>query len=251
MANLLAGKLGIVTGGGSGIGRAICERLAQQGARLVVVDLKKETAEGTCSKLVKDNGAHEAFACDVSKQSDVKGLVDFVKERFAGGSPQIVVNCAGITQDTTLLKMTESQFDNVVDVNLKGTFLITQAFARLAVEHQSPQSVVNISSIVGKVGNFGQTNYAATKAGVVGFSKSAARELAKKNIRVNCIQPGFVATPMTEAMPPPVLAQIAATIPMGRMGKPEEIADAVVYLASDLSSYVTGTTIEVTGGLGM
>uniref|UniRef100_A0A1I7Z2C7 Estradiol 17-beta-dehydrogenase 8-like n=1 Tax=Steinernema glaseri TaxID=37863 RepID=A0A1I7Z2C7_9BILA len=123
MANLLTGKLGVVTGGGSGIGRAICERLAQQGARLVVVDLKKETAESTCFNLVKANGAHEAFACDVSKQSDVKGLVDFVKERFSSASPQIVVNCAGITQDSTLLKMSEEQFDKVVDVNLKGTFL--------------------------------------------------------------------------------------------------------------------------------
>ncbi|TKR96357.1 hypothetical protein L596_010388 [Steinernema carpocapsae] len=193
-------------------------------------------------------GTHAAFACDVSKQTEVKNLVDFVKEKFPSEPPQIVVNCAGITQDSTLLKMSEEQFDSVVNVNLKGTFLITQAFTRLAVEHQSPQSVVNISSIVGKTGNFGQTNYSATKAGVIGFSKSAAKELAKKGIRVNCVLPGFIATPMTAAMPSNVLSQISSQIPMGRMGRPDEIADTVLYLASDLSSYVTGTSIEVAGG---
>ncbi|CAJ0951053.1 unnamed protein product, partial [Mesorhabditis belari] len=248
MANLLQGKLGVITGGGSGIGRAICQRLAAQGARLIVVDRHEESASSTVSQL--EGQGHKSFAGDVSKSADVENLRKFAVDHLKG-APNVVVNCAGITRDATLLKMSEQAFDDVVAVNLKGVHLVTQAFAREAVANQALLSVINVSSIIGKVGNFGQTNYAATKAGVIAFSKSAAKELAKKGIRVNAVLPGFVETPMTTAMPPDVLKSICAGIPMGRMGHADEIANGVLYLASDLSSYVTGAQLEITGGLYM
>uniref|UniRef100_A0A914WRS1 (3R)-3-hydroxyacyl-CoA dehydrogenase n=1 Tax=Plectus sambesii TaxID=2011161 RepID=A0A914WRS1_9BILA len=252
MANLLAGKLAVVTGGGSGIGRAICMKFAKQGAVVVVADVHKDGAESTRVLLeqITPNAGHASVACDVSSSSEVNKLRDFALDHFKR-APEIVVNCAGITLDATLLKLTEENFDKVIDVNLKGVFLVTQAFAKAAVEHKTPQSVINISSIVGKIGNFGQSNYAASKAGVIGFTKTVARELAAKGVRVNAVLPGFISTPMTGKIPEKVLAGICQQIPMGRMGQPEEIADAAVFLSSDLSSYVTGTTIEVTGGMGM
>uniref|UniRef100_A0AC35U1J5 Estradiol 17-beta-dehydrogenase 8 n=1 Tax=Rhabditophanes sp. KR3021 TaxID=114890 RepID=A0AC35U1J5_9BILA len=245
--SLLGGKFGVITGGGAGIGKAICGKLAGHGAKLVVVDLNREKAEEVAKGL---GGGHYGFGCDVSKSAEVQKLRDFVANTIKM-NPHIVVNCAGITNDSTLLKMSEAKFDSVVAVNLKGVFLVSQAFAKLAVQNNSPQSIVNVSSIIGKVGNFGQSNYAATKAAVIAFSKSSAKELAKKNIRVNCVLPGFIKTEMTEAMPPDVLAKICTQIPMGRMGESEEIANAVLYLASDMSKYVTGAELEVTGGLYM
>ena len=247
MAAVLKGATAVVTGGGSGIGRAICQKLAENGARVVVVDRTLQAAADTVAKLPK--AAHLPLECDVSKSASVTSLRAAVLA--ASPAPSIVVNCAGITKDSTLLKMNEQQFDDVIAVNLKGVHLVSQAFARAAVESASPLSIVNISSIVAKCGNFGQTNYAATKCGVIGWTKSAARELAKKNVRVNAVLPGFIRTPMTELVPKPVLEGIVAQIPLGRMGEAEEIADAVFFLASPFSSYVTGTTIEVAGGFNM
>ncbi|VDM81882.1 unnamed protein product [Strongylus vulgaris] len=249
---MLTGKLAVVTGGGSGIGRAICQRLSNHGAKLIVADMNRNAAMDTV-KMLKTASDHSAFSCDVSKSDDVAKLFDFTLEQNKS-PPHIVVNCAGITRDSTLLKMSEKNFDDVVNVNLKGVYLVTQAFAKSAVSSNVPLSVVNVSSIVGKVGNFGQCNYAATKAAVVAFGKSAAKELAAKaakGVRVNTVMPGFIRTPMTAAMPEKVLASICAQIPMGRMGEPDDIADAVLFLSSDLSSYMTGATIEVTGGLHM
>ncbi|CAD6189618.1 unnamed protein product [Caenorhabditis auriculariae] len=241
-SSLLTSKLAVVTGGGSGIGKAVCHALASQGARVIIADLQVKSAEETLKEIGAEGNA--AFACDVSKEESVKSLKDFAITKL-GSSPSILVNCAGITKDSTLLKMPKASWDAVIGVNLTGIYLITQAFARASVESEKPLSVVNVSSIVGKVGNFGQTNYAATKAGVIGFTKSAAKELAQKGIRVNAILPGFIQTPMTAAMPEQV------GIPMGRMGEAKEIADGVVFFASDLSSYITGTTLEITGGLHM
>uniref|UniRef100_A0A0K0DUI4 (3R)-3-hydroxyacyl-CoA dehydrogenase n=1 Tax=Strongyloides stercoralis TaxID=6248 RepID=A0A0K0DUI4_STRER len=247
ISNLLVGRVAVVTGGANGIGKAICSKLVEHGAKVCVVDLKKENAIETAKLLGEGNFA---FGCDVSKSIEIEGLKNFVSNDIKK-VPQIVVNCAGITQDSTILKMTEEQFDKVIAVNLKGVHLMTQAFAKLAVANNTPASIINISSIVGKVGNFGQTNYAATKAGVIGHTKSAAKELAKKNIRVNAVMPGFIATDMTSLMPPKVLEEICKGIPMKEMGKPEDIANAVIYLGSDMSKYVTGSVIEVTGGLYM
>uniref|UniRef100_A0A9J2PQD1 (3R)-3-hydroxyacyl-CoA dehydrogenase n=1 Tax=Ascaris lumbricoides TaxID=6252 RepID=A0A9J2PQD1_ASCLU len=238
-------------GGGSGIGRAICSRFAEHGAKLLVVDQNGKSAEDVCASLKSLDGAkHLSFACDVSNSNEVKSLVDFALKHY-NSAPNVVVNSAGIIRDSILLKMSEKQFDDVIAVNLKGTYLITQAFTQLAVERQEFQSVINLSSIIGKIGNIGQINYAATKAGVIGLTKTAARELAINGIRLNAILPGFIKTPMTAAIPEKVLSPLCAQIPMGRMGKPEEIADAALFLASDLSTYVTGAAIEVTGGFGM
>ncbi|VDO39875.1 unnamed protein product [Haemonchus placei] len=238
---MLSGKFAVVTGGASGIGRAICHRLAQHGAKLLVVDLNKDAARETVKKI----------GMILQKLTEeVARLHEFVLKEVAK-SPDIVVNCAGITRDSTLLKMSEKDFDEVVAVNLKGVYLVTQAFAKSAVSMKTPLSVINVSSIVGKVGNFGQCNYAATKAGVVAFGKTVGKELARKGVRVNTIMPGFIRTPMTEAMPKKVLSTICEGIPMGRMGEPEEIADVTLFLASDMSKYMTGATLEVTGGLFM
>ncbi|GMR31831.1 hypothetical protein PMAYCL1PPCAC_02026, partial [Pristionchus mayeri] len=247
--SLLTGASAVVTGGGSGIGRAICSRLAENGARIFVVDRSVAAARQTISSL-PNSSVHVPIECDVSKSDSVATLrTEVLKSNNA--PPSILVNCAGITKDSTLLKMKEEQFDDVIAVNLKGVHLVSQSFIRASVEAQTPLAVVNISSIIGKVGNFGQTNYAATKAGVIGWTKSAAKELAKKNVRVNAVLPGFVKTPMTEAMPPEVLKKICDGIPMNRMGEANEIADVVLFLSSPMASYVTGTTIEVTGGLYM
>ncbi|KHN86727.1 Estradiol 17-beta-dehydrogenase 8 [Toxocara canis] len=252
MAKLLAGKFGIVTGGGSGIGRAICNRLADHGAKLIVVDQSKKSAEEVCASLKSHDGAkHTAFKCDVGRSGEVKSLVDFALKQNSGTPPHIVVNSAGIIRDAEFLKMTEQQFDEVVNVNLKGTYLVTQAFAKLAVESKTPQSVINISSILGKTGAAERVNYAATKAGVIGFTKSVAAALAKNGVRVNALLPGYITTPMTDAIVDKLLAAACAQIPMGHMGEPMEIADAVVFLASDWSTYMTGAALEVTGGLGM
>ncbi|GMT04816.1 hypothetical protein PENTCL1PPCAC_26990, partial [Pristionchus entomophagus] len=247
--SLLTGASAVVTGGGSGIGRAICSRLAENGARIFVVDRSGVAARETISSL-PNSSSHVAIECDVSKSASVATLRSEVL-KSNDVPPSILVNCAGITKDSTLLKMKEEQFDDVVAVNLKGVHLVSQSFIRASVEAQSSLAIVNISSIIGKVGNFGQTNYAATKAGVIGWTKSAAKELARKNVRVNAVLPGFVKTPMTDAMPPDVLKKICEGIPMYRMGEANEIADVVLFLSSPMASYVTGTTIEVTGGLHM
>jgi len=253
MANLVAGKIGLVTGGGSGIGRAICQTLARNGASVVVVDVQKDGAQETVELLKKESpqGTFTSFVGDVSKREQVESLKDFFVQQFNGNPANFLVNSAGITRDGFLVKMNDQMFEDVINVNLKAIYMLNQTFAKLAIEKEKPASFVNLSSIVGKTGNIGQTNYAASKAGVIGFTKSAARELARYNIRVNSILPGFVKTPMTQKVPDKVLNAICQKIPIGRMGNPEEIAHVVTFLCSDLSSYVTGAQIEVTGGLDM
>ncbi|EGT54829.1 hypothetical protein CAEBREN_02369 [Caenorhabditis brenneri] len=248
MSALLRGRIAVVTGGGSGIGKSIAQTLAKHGARVIVADLDSSTASSTAKALPLSEN-HSSFAVDVSNLDSGKRLSEHVRSL---GTPSILVNCAGIAIDSTLLKMSQDKWDSVIKVNLTGVFNVSQAFVRASVDNNNyPLSIINMSSIVGKTGNFGVTNYAATKAGVIGFTKSAAEELARKNVRVNAVLPGFIKTPMTEAMPPNVLAEICKEIPMGRMGEAEEIANSVLFLASDFSSYVTGATLEVTGGFSM
>ncbi|UYV68994.1 SETMAR [Cordylochernes scorpioides] len=196
------------------------------------------------------NGHLAAQSLDVSRSESVQHLFASTQEKFSR-APDVLVNCAGITRDTFLFDMTEQMFDDVIAVNLKGTFLMTQAACKLMAAAKTGGSVVNVSSIVGKVGNMGQTNYAASKAGVVGLTKTVAKEMAQHNIRCNAIMPGFIDTPMVAAVPDKVLAKVTAMIPLRRKGTPEEIAELCSFLASDSSSYITGEVIEITGGLYM
>lgn len=249
MSGLLAGRLALITGAGSGIGKAVCQVFAREGALLAAVDVNQESAHKTIDSLPKvADRTHHAFCADISSSGSINELMQNIQSAFKE-VPTIAVNSAGITKDAMMLKMSEENFDRVIDVNLKGTFLLNQAVSRAIIGASIKNgSIVNISSIVGKVGNIGQANYAATKSGVIGLTKTAAKELAGYGIRVNAILPGFIETPMTNVVPEKVVERMKVLIPQGRLGKPEEIAEACLYLASDKSSYVTGAALEVTGG---
>jgi 3-oxoacyl-[acyl-carrier protein] reductase len=235
----------VVTGGAQGIGLAIAQRLAAEGTAVVLADVNEERASASAAAIEADGGRAVGVACDVTVPEQVDSLVACCVEEF--GAIDTMVNNAGITRDATMRKMPVEDFDAVIGVHLKGTWLGTKA-ASLAMRERGSGSIVNISSISGKVGNIGQTNYSAAKAGIVGLTKAAAKEVAHAGVRVNAIQPGLIRTAMTEAMPAEVFAEREKEIPIGRAGEPEEIAKAVVFLASDLSSYITGIVLEVAGG---
>ncbi|MER5914327.1 3-oxoacyl-ACP reductase FabG [Streptomyces sp. NPDC001982] len=241
---MLSGKCAVVTGGAQGIGLAIARALVAQGARVVIGDLNEAVAREAVEDLGGDSCARFSL-CDVRDSAMVERLLDTAEEAF--GPVDIFVNNAGLTRDATLRKMSEEDFDAVVDVHLKGTWNGVRAAAARMRERETG-SIVNISSMAGKVGNIGQTNYSAAKAGIVGLTKAAAKELAYRGIRVNAVQPGFIATPMTETMPEHVKQQKLAEIPMNRVGTAAEVANVVVFLASDMSSYMTGAVLEVAGG---
>ncbi|XP_015268623.1 PREDICTED: estradiol 17-beta-dehydrogenase 8 isoform X1 [Gekko japonicus] len=243
----LRGALALVTGGASGIGRAVCARLAREGALVAVADRNEAGAAETLRGL--QAGDHRAWVADVGRSEDVAELMGQIQAHYSRPA-SVCVNCAGITMDEFLLKQTEEAFDAVLRVNLKGTFLVTQAAARaLVASGASSGSIINVGSIVGKVGNLGQVNYAASKAGVEALTKTAAKELARYGIRCNTVLPGFVRSPMTDKVPQKVLDKFAAMVPLGRLGEPEEVADVCAFLASDDSRYITGASVEVTGGL--
>jgi 3-oxoacyl-[acyl-carrier protein] reductase len=239
-SSLLDGQVAIITGAGQGIGQEIARVLHTHGARVVLADVDGDAAKAAAAEL---DGV--GVACDVTSEDQMRRLVaDTVGEH---GRLDLFVNNAGITRDASLKKMTVDNFDAVITVHLRGTWLgIREASA--VMREQKTGSVVNISSLSGKSGNPGQTNYSAAKAGIVGLTKAAAKELAHHNVRVNAIQPGLIRTAMTAAMPPAVVAEREAAVPMKRAGEPAEVAGAVVFLASELSSYITGTVIEVGGG---
>ncbi|CAN9503624.1 unnamed protein product [Ophioblennius macclurei] len=249
----LISRLTLVTGGGSGIGRAVCQRFASEGASVVVADVSEESAKETLASLQSDQRGqtHLAAVVDVSSGESVKRLLSGIQTHYFQ-PPSVCVNAAGITRDDFLLSMEEEQFDRVIQVNLKGSFLVTQAVAQALVACGAAKgSIVTVGSIVGKVGNIGQVNYAASKAGVEGLTRTAAKELSRFGIRCNCVLPGFITTPMTEKVPEKVLMKMKTLVPMGRMGEPAEVADVCAFLASDDSRYVTGASLEVTGGLFM
>ena len=235
---------GFVTGGASGLGLATARKFAVEGARVALWDVDESRGR----ELVDELGADRALfrKVDVSSEQEVDAAIGEVVERF--GRIDILINNAGITRDATLLKMTDEQFDQVVDVNLKGVFHCGRAAARTMVEAGSGV-IVNIASVVALYGNFGQTNYVATKAGVIGMTRVWARELGRKGVRVNAIAPGFIATDMVRAMPEKVQQMMAERAPLQRMGRPEEIADACCFLASDEASFIHGAVLSVDGGL--
>jgi 3-oxoacyl-[acyl-carrier protein] reductase len=242
--SLLTGQTAVVTGGAQGLGFAIAERFISEGARVVLGDLDLGATEAAAKQLGGKDAAL-AVRCDVTSGDEVDALVAAAVERFGG--LDIMVNNAGITRDATMRKMTEEQFDQVIAVHLKGTWNGTRKAAAIMRENKRG-AIVNMSSLSGKVGLVGQTNYSAAKAGIVGMTKAAAKELAHLGVRVNAIAPGLIRSAMTEAMPQHIWDQKVAEVPMGRAGEPSEVASVALFLASDLSSYMTGTVMEVTGG---
>jgi len=238
-------KVCVVTGGGRGIGKSIVEKFAEEGAKIVfALDMNQEIL----SQLQNQLGENvRGYLLDVTDRPAIEEFVEKVKEEF--GRIDVLVNNAGITKDALIGRMQEEDWDKVIEVNLKGVFNMTQFVSNLMLEN-GKGSIVNISSIVGERGNVGQTNYAASKGGVISMTYTWAKEFARKgaNIRVNAVAPGFIKTPMTEKIPEKVLESIKSKITLGRMGEPEEVANAVLFLASDEASYVTGHVFDVNGG---
>ncbi|HWP18229.1 MAG TPA: 3-oxoacyl-ACP reductase FabG [Burkholderiaceae bacterium] len=242
----LKDKVALVTGAANGIGLATARRFAAEGAIVVLADVQAEALERARTELAAGGATADAHRMDVTERAQVDEVVRRVLQRH--GRIDVLVNNAGITRDARLQKMTEAQFDLVIDVNLKGVFQCTQAVVDAMLERGSGV-ILNASSVVGLYGNFGQTNYAATKAGVIGLTKTWARELGPKGIRVNAVCPGFIATEILATIPEKVLEQMRANCWMRRLGAPEEIAKVYAFLASDDASYVNGVALEVSGGM--
>ena len=241
----LENKVAIITGGAGGIGLAAVKRFLEEGAKVAIVDYDKQQGE----KIEAELGGNVAFfAVDVSKLADVKEMVEQVVDRF--GKIDILINNAGITRDATLVKMSEEDFEKVIQINLNGVYYCTQAVAPHMIA-QGSGKIISTSSVSGVYGNFGQTNYAATKAAIIGMTKTWAKELGRKGINVNAVAPGFTATPMVEKMPEKVLKQMEGITSLQRLGKPEDIANAYLFLASDEASYITGHVLQVDGGIMM
>ena len=243
------GKTAVVTGGSRGLGRAVCRKLAEGGANVVFSFAGNPAAAQETVKELENMGAEvRAVQGNVGDSEAVKVLMDTAVKEF--GHIHILVNNAGITRDGLAMMMKEEDFDAVIDTNLKGTFLCMKAASRIMLR-QKYGRIVNLSSVVGIHGNAGQVNYAASKAGVIGMTKSLAKELAPKGITVNAVAPGFITTDMTDALPESAKAALLATIPMARLGAPEDVADAVAFLAGDEAAYITGQVLGVDGGMGM
>ncbi len=250
MANSLENKIALVTGAGTGIGRQIALTLADAGAYVIVnyIEPVKESADEVIDTIIKNGGQAEGYACWVNDFTAVGQMIKDLFEKH--GHIDILVNNAGITRDGLLMGMKEEDFDAVIETNLKGSFNTMRHIARYMVK-QKGGCIVNISSVSGVIGNAAQINYCASKAGVIGMTKSMARELASRNIRVNAVAPGMVDTAMTQALSDKAREALLAQIPLGRMAQPEDIANAVAFLASDQASYITGHVLHVDGGMAM
>ncbi|MDA8600232.1 3-oxoacyl-ACP reductase FabG [Burkholderiaceae bacterium] len=244
--NRLNNKVALITGAAQGIGLATALKFAQEGANVVICDIKQASVDAAVDAANALGVRAQGFVVDVTQRDMVDAVVADTLAEF--GAIDILVNNAGITQDARLQKMTLEQFDRVIDVNLRGVFHCTQAVADAMVAKGSGV-ILNASSVVGIYGNFGQTNYAASKFGVIGFTKTWARELGPKGIRVNAVAPGFIATPILDTIPEKILAGMKSQVPLARLGSPEEVANVYAFLASDEASYVNGAVLEVSGGM--
>ncbi|WAM35253.1 3-oxoacyl-[acyl-carrier-protein] reductase [Caldicellulosiruptor acetigenus] len=244
---LLKDKVALITGASRGIGRAIALKFAQNGANVIInYSSSQSQAEELKEEIEKIGTKAMIIKCDVSNADEVSQMFSQVEKEF--GRLDILVNNAGITKDGLILRMNEEDFDKVIAINLKGAFLCARAAAKMMVKQRSG-NIINISSVVGIAGNIGQANYAASKAGIIGLTKSLAKELASRNIRVNAIAPGFIKTDMTEVLSDKVKEVMLSSIPLGRFGEADEVANVALFLASNLSSYITGQVIVVDGGM--
>lgn len=244
---MLVGKVALVTGAGKGIGRAIALALAKEGAVVAVnYQSSREAALETLRLIQEKQGTGEIICCDVSDHEAVRSMVDGLIARY--GRLDILVNNAGVARDGLLARMTQEDFSKVIETNLMGTFHTIRYTARQMVR-QKEGRIINITSVTGITGNAGQANYAASKAGIIGLTKTAAKELARKGITVNAVAPGFIRTDMAAAVPEQILTKAINTVPMGRIGEPEEVADLVAYLASEKAAYITGQVICIDGGM--
>lgn len=245
----LTGKTAIVTGGSRGIGRAIALCLAEEGANVAVIYAGNTAAAEETQKAIAEKGGQAiAIQCDVANEDAVTAMIKQVKEQF--GSIDILVNNAGITRDGLLMRMKTADWQAVLDTNLTGTFFCTKAVTKIMMKQRSG-AIVNLTSVVGLTGNAGQANYAAAKSGIIGFTKSVAKELASRGIRVNAVAPGCIDTDMTAVLSDAVKDEMLKTIPLGRVAQPEEVAKAVLFLVSDCASYITGQVLNVDGGMVM
>jgi len=243
---ILKNKVSIITGGARGIGYAIAETLANAGSDIVLCDVNEENLSTACIELEKSGRNIMTDRCDVTKFEQVKALIQKVLDKF--GKIDILINNAGITKDGLLVRMADEQWDAVLTVNLKGAFNFTKAVARPMMK-QKEGKIVNISSIIGIIGNAGQANYAASKGGLIAFTKSIAKELASRNINVNAVAPGFIQTDMTKALAEDAKKEMLKLIPLGSFGTAKDVAELVLFLISDSSDYITGQVIQVDGGM--
>jgi len=242
----LKDKVAIITGGAQGIGLATARKFLDEGAIVAVADMREEAVNEAVGALRTNGEIVQGFRVDVTRRTDIDAMVEQVKARH--GRVDVLVNNAGITLDARLQKMTDEQFDRVIDVNLKGVYNCAKAVVDTMIE-QGGGVILNASSVVGIYGNFGQTNYAASKFGVIGFVKTWAREVGPKGIRCNAVAPGFISTTILNTIPDEVMRKLTEKVPLKRLGRPEEVANVYAFLASDEASYINGTVIEVAGGM--
>ncbi|NQT75448.1 MAG: 3-oxoacyl-[acyl-carrier-protein] reductase [Candidatus Omnitrophica bacterium] len=243
---LLEGKVALVTGGARGIGREIALLLASQGADIALCDVNLEQAEETAKEIRLSGRECLAFKADVTDLKSVQEMVDKILDKFK--KLDILINNAGIAKDNLILRMSEEDWDKVIAVNLKGTFVCTKIASKVMLKQRSGR-IINLASIIGIMGNAGQANYAASKAGIIALTKSVAKELASRGITVNAIAPGFIKTEMTARLPDDIQKKMLSGIPLGRFGEPKDVADLVLFLSSESSSYITGQVVQIDGGM--
>lgn len=242
----LTGQVALVTGASQGLGKAMAVELGRNGAIVACVARNAEKLAATVAEIQAAGGTAEAFSCDVKSKESVEQVIDTVAEKFQ--RLDILVNNAGVTRDTLMPRMTDEEWDEVLDTNLRGAFLFARAASRHMIRARYGR-IINITSVSGLIGNAGQTNYSASKAGLIGMSRSLSRELAGRNITVNCVAPGFIESEMTKVLGPAILDEAKKRIPAKRLGQPEDVAACVLFLASRAASYVTGQTLTVDGGM--